>query len=1066
MATQTYKFADLKRALKRGDPASVINEIVANLSSEDINKAVEIFDPGLEQNLFAALTPESLQKVAASLDPSVAANLDNLPPAFLAFANPTYTDTSADDAFEDAAGTFQASDLNNNVLTYGLVNGIAIAPLEMASVTYDQVAVSDYGCLLLNTTTGAWRFMPDEDAIEALTAAAAADFTVTVSDGAFTVAQSFTVSLAGTNDAPVIGAAVLDGGDDNAGVFSVDLLQNASDVDAGSVLHIENLVVVGGAGQLPAGFSLVGNAISVDASVYDAMVAGDAVTTHYTYDVVDEHGLRVAQTAAIVINGANDAPVANDDIVGDAIAPFAETLTFDDINYWEINLSNYHGFSFSGNFGFAGATTSYYGADYTNAIYTYGTEYYGHGVMSRSDGSEFSIQGVNLTGEYRSEVGLGPATVIGYLNDVEVARQTFQIPGAEDYGLGYISTHNNMVALVGAGWQHVTEVRFSDDGTLPYGEDFTWIDNIQIRYPVVIPHTEDQALDVDVLANDTDIDRGAVLSVGTFAANSTLDAAISLNANGTLHYDPTGSSALQALDAGDTITDTFTYTVKDEHGAVSAPATVSVVLHGRNDGPVAVADSAAITENAALTIDVLANDTDVDAGHAFTLLGVSAAAGAASIVDNKLVFNAGAAFDYLAAGAQTTVNVNYTMRDEHGAQSASVATITVTGENDGPVARDDLLLPALAPKAGFLLNPANGHYYGLTGGGLNWNQASAAAAAMGGYLATVTSAAENAFIHSNLNPYPSGAWLLLGGNDAIVDGQWRWVQGPEAGTQFWQGHQNGSPVNGSYANWEAGGGASNDTYVVTRGGGYWGVVPGGFRAQGGVVEIGGRAGDPDQTPITDETAPYAINVAALLANDTDVDGTFTIVDVADTSANGAAVSLAGGVIAYNPTASATINALAAGASLLDTFTYTIVDGYGATATATVSLRVGGLNDAPVAIADVNSADADALIVTGNVLGNDSDVDLGNVIRVAGVAAGTTAGTPTAGVNLVLAGTYGTLRLEADGDYIYTLDENDPDFLDLEDGLPTPDWFTYTVADAAGAMATTTLRIDVTHDLMI
>jgi hypothetical protein len=82
VANQTYKFSDLKQALKQGQPADVVNDIVAHLSAADINKAVKTFDPGLEVTLFNALTTESLQKVAQSLDPSVAANLTNLPPEF------------------------------------------------------------------------------------------------------------------------------------------------------------------------------------------------------------------------------------------------------------------------------------------------------------------------------------------------------------------------------------------------------------------------------------------------------------------------------------------------------------------------------------------------------------------------------------------------------------------------------------------------------------------------------------------------------------------------------------------------------------------------------------------------------------------------------------------------------------------------------------------------------------------------------------------------------------------------------------------------------------------------
>ncbi|WP_421783898.1 DUF5801 repeats-in-toxin domain-containing protein [Kiloniella litopenaei] len=110
-------------------------------------------------------------------------------------------------------------------------------------------------------------------------------------------------------------------------------------------------------------------------------------------------------------------------------------------------------------------------------------------------------------------------------------------------------------------------------------------------------------------------------------------------------------------------------------------------------------------ENAALTVDVLANDTDVDNGDdpsTFSLDAVSFASGlpadlgatpaGVSIVGNKLVFDPGTSFDYLAEGETATVVVDYTMSDDSGASASATATIVVTGSNDAPVAVDDIVL--------------------------------------------------------------------------------------------------------------------------------------------------------------------------------------------------------------------------------------------------------------------------------------------------------------------------------------------------------------------------------------
>jgi VCBS repeat-containing protein len=128
----------------------------------------------------------------------------------------------------------------------------------------------------------------------------------------------------------------------------------------------------------------------------------------------------------------------------------------------------------------------------------------------------------------------------------------------------------------------------------------------------------------------------------------------------------------------------FTYLIRLANGTFST-ATVNIVISGSNDGPVAVADIASGTENQPLTIDVLANDKDVDQNATKELVSVTAPTGqgSASVVDGKVVFNPGTDFDHLKAGATTTVTLNYTMKDDQGATSSSTVTITITGTNDG-----------------------------------------------------------------------------------------------------------------------------------------------------------------------------------------------------------------------------------------------------------------------------------------------------------------------------------------------------------------------------------------------
>lgn len=116
----------------------------------------------------------------------------------------------------------------------------------------------------------------------------------------------------------------------------------------------------------------------------------------------------------------------------------------------------------------------------------------------------------------------------------------------------------------------------------------------------------------------------------------------------------------------------------------------------------------------------------------------------------------------------------------------------------------------------------------------SWTQARDNAAQAGlngvpelkGHLATITSQNENDFVFALLT---SSSWL--GGSDNEVEGEWRWVVGPEAGEQFWQGLAGGTAVNGAYTNWGAGepnqffGPGDPENYAHMRADGFWNDLP-------------------------------------------------------------------------------------------------------------------------------------------------------------------------------------------------------------------------------------------------
>ena len=192
-----------------------------------------------------------------------------------------------------------------------------------------------------------------------------------------------------------------------------------------------------------------------------------------------------------------------------------------------------------------------------------------------------------------------------------------------------------------------------------------------------------------LLANDTDAEHDTLTVdyVGTTASGAT----VTLNANGTISYDPTGVTILQQLAADQTMTDEFTYRVNDGHGGIST-ATVKILVQGANDAPVVAVVTGTATEGGpALALDALANASDIDNGAILSVTGIPANLPAGVTYNastHKFTLDpTNAAYDYLAAGQTTTVTVSYGVTDGIATTPGSVSW-TLTGTNDAPVLSD------------------------------------------------------------------------------------------------------------------------------------------------------------------------------------------------------------------------------------------------------------------------------------------------------------------------------------------------------------------------------------------
>jgi uncharacterized repeat protein (TIGR01451 family) len=167
---------------------------------------------------------------------------------------------------------------------------------------------------------------------------------------------------------------------------------------------------------------------------------------------------------------------------------------------------------------------------------------------------------------------------------------------------------------------------------------------------------EDAAGTVNVLGNDVPPPRGAPLSVTgwTDGAHGTVGCA----ADGVCTYTPSANYSGP---------DSFTYTITD--GQLGDSATVQVTVGPVNDPPNAVDDVLTIAQNTSGTVDVLANDSDLE-GDGLTVS--ESANGAHGTV------TCAASCSYVpAAGYSGPDTFTYTVADGHGGSDSASVSVTV-----------------------------------------------------------------------------------------------------------------------------------------------------------------------------------------------------------------------------------------------------------------------------------------------------------------------------------------------------------------------------------------------------
>jgi VCBS repeat-containing protein len=128
----------------------------------------------------------------------------HMPPTLTVASGPVEVDTVAFDQFSATSGSFSATSFGSGAAPILGIAGGEVGPVVIGGATYDVEKPGSYGILYLNSATGAYTYVPNNDAINALKAPTTDNFTITASDGLATASQTFTVDINGTDDASVI----------------------------------------------------------------------------------------------------------------------------------------------------------------------------------------------------------------------------------------------------------------------------------------------------------------------------------------------------------------------------------------------------------------------------------------------------------------------------------------------------------------------------------------------------------------------------------------------------------------------------------------------------------------------------------------------------------------------------------------------------------------------------------------------------------------------------------------------------------------------------------------------
>ncbi|MEA1950068.1 MAG: Ig-like domain-containing protein, partial [Planctomycetota bacterium] len=1039
---------------------------VADSESSDEDTTVDVditdndFDPDLGDT-FSMVTFDDTSTSGAVItdngdgtlnyDPRGSAALNALPEGETATDTFTYTIEDANGLQAVGTVTVTVSGVNDDpsadadtaatdadTATGGSLSGLVDDPDTGDTLGFSPVSgTSAQGAAFtIDADTGAWTYDPSGSAallalLDGETVVDTFDYTVSDGNGG-TATNTITITVTGVNDAPV---AVDDtGATDEDTAVDVDVTDNDSDPDLGDTFSMVTfddtstsgaVITDNGDGTL--------NYDPSNSAILNALPEGETVADTFTYTIEDAAGLQAVGTVTVTVTGVNDDPTA----AADTGSTDADTATDGSLSGLvdDPDTGDTLGFSPTSGTSAQGAAVT---IDPTTGAWTYDPS------------------------------GAAALTALG---EGETIDDTFDYTVSDGNG----GTATNTITVTVTGLNDAPVAVEDTDST-----------------------DEETAVDIDVTDNDYDPDLTDTFDLVVFDDTSTSGAVITDNGDGTLKYDPSGVAEFNELAVGETATDTFTYTIEDASG-VQAVGTVTVTVNGVNDAPVAEADPIAgsieVSDDQDVVLDVLANDSDID-GDDIRILSVDDAGLDGSIVIDPSELS----LTYTPSGTDNGITTfTYTITDDNGGTDTATVTLNVVGNQDpeplddeytitenevlndnvldndsDPDAGDTLTVtaqdtvwqagsdlvgdpPTINADGSFEYDPRLDHQFLAAGesrqGVFEYTVEDDAGVAVTAQVTITVTGVNDA---PTAGPLSTGttADTAIGGsltglvND--VDTSDILTYGSDSATSTLGADVSVNPTSGAW-DYDPSGAAAlialaqgevlQDTFTYTvednNGGTAFNTI---------TINVIGVNDDPTagaDTASVDADATTGGSLAGLV-NDPDTNDTLQYTQTGAAPLGGVDINLSTGAWTYDPTGVAAFEALAAGESAQDTFSYTVSDGNGGTASNTVTITVNGVNEAPTAVDDSDSVmNNDTTII--DLLDNDTDPDANDVLSVDGIDDSLTNGS-----------------VSDNGDGTVTYDPSGWAAAQaLAPGAQLTDTFEYSVSDGNGGNDTATVTVTVT-----